>query len=155
MTADATRVVADADVLVADLLVGGASREALDHLRRHSWTTLVASESLLEDTEDAIAALADATLASDWRQRMAAFATLVEHPAGDHPALGSVRAGDAAHLLTLEPTLSDISTNVRLQRWVDVSVRAPAAFARVFDAAALYEGHVGGTYPGPDQDPRR
>ncbi|RLM83478.1 hypothetical protein D3D02_18005, partial [Halobellus sp. Atlit-38R] len=34
------RVVADADALAADLLLGGAAREALDALRSHAWTTL-------------------------------------------------------------------------------------------------------------------
>jgi hypothetical protein len=34
--ADPTRVVADADVLAADLLVGGVARDALDHVRAHS-----------------------------------------------------------------------------------------------------------------------
>jgi hypothetical protein len=152
--ADPTRVVADADVLVADLLVGGQSREAIDHLRRHSWTTLVASEALLEQAEAVIAELAEAALARDWRHRMTTFATVVEHAAGDHPALGSVRAGETAHLLSLDPGLTDASTNVRLQRWVNVSVRSPAAFARIFDPAALYESQVGDQYPGPDRDPR-
>jgi len=53
------RVVADADVLAADLLCDGASRDAIDHLRAHSWTTLVASDPLLDDAETVVADLAD------------------------------------------------------------------------------------------------
>ena len=43
------RVVADADVLAADLLVGGSAREALDIVRRHSWLEFVVTDSLLND----------------------------------------------------------------------------------------------------------
>lgn len=151
---DPAAVVADADVLAADLLVGGAARTALDHLRAHSWTTLHAGEPLLADAEALIAELADPALAADWRRRVAEWATVVEHPAGDHPALGPARAGGAAHVLTLDAELAGAATNAALKRWVDVSVRTPTAFARLFDAAALYEVVVGGDYPGPDRDPR-
>jgi hypothetical protein len=37
---------------------------------------------------------------------------------------------------------------------VETSVREPAAFARLFDPVGLYEHAVGGTYGGPDRDPR-
>jgi len=59
------RVVADADVLAADLLCGPDSdaRAAIDHLRRHSWVTLVASDHLLDDASAVIADLANDT----WR----------------------------------------------------------------------------------------
>ena len=53
--ADPTWVVADADVLAADLLCGEAAenpaRTALDHVRRHSWMSLVASDPLLDDAQ--------------------------------------------------------------------------------------------------------
>lgn len=151
---DPTRVVADADVLMADLLVGGPSRRALDHVRRHSWMTLIVSGPLLDDAESGIGRLSDPEFAADWRTRVAALATTVEHPAGDHPALGCVRAAAAAHLLSLNPELTGAATNRSLQRWVDVSVRSPDAFDRLFDPSSLYEVAVGGEYPGPDRDPR-
>jgi hypothetical protein len=154
MASDPTRVVADADVLAADLFVGGSARRALDHVRRHAWMTLVASDSLLGDTVAVITHIADADLASAWRTRIERFATLVDHPPDDHPALGCVRHGDAAHLLTLNPELHGAETNVSLKRWVEVSVRSPDAFDRLFDPAALYDTTGDGEYPGPDRDPR-
>lgn len=148
------RVVADADVLAADLLVGGAAREALDHLRGHSWTTLVASDPLLSDAEAVIAALADASLAADWRERVDAWREAVDHPAGDHPALASAYRGGAMHVLSFDERLTGAGTAVGLRDRFPVSVREPAAFAALFDAESLHADVVGGEYPGPDRDPR-
>jgi hypothetical protein len=155
MTADrATRVVADADVLAADVLVGGESRDALDVVREHSWLTLVASEPLLDDAEAVLADLAAPGLAADWRGKMDGLAELVEHPAGDHPALACALHGDAAHVLTLDDRLLGADAAVAVRARVETSVRRPQAFVAVFDPAALYEGVVGDDYPGPDRDPR-
>lgn len=154
MAADPTRVVADADVLAADLLVGGSAREALDHVRRHSWVTLVASDPLLADAEAVVASLADADLAGDWRDRVAEDAELVDHPSGDHPGLAAAYQGEAAHLLSFDEHLRSAKAGVSLQSRASVSVRHPDAFARVFDAASLYEATQGDDYPGPDADPR-
>ncbi len=154
MAADPTRVVADADVLAADLLVGGRAREALDHVRSHSWLTLVASDPLLDDAQAVIAALADADLAADWRERVEREREAVDHPDGDHPALASAYRGEAAHLLTFDDSLASAGAGLSLQSRVDVSVRLPDAFATVFDAASLYEATHDGEYPGPDRDPR-
>ncbi|HMB50092.1 MAG TPA: hypothetical protein VKM69_05475, partial [Natronoarchaeum rubrum] len=55
---DPARIVAGADVLAADALVGGPARAALDHVRSHSWIDLVASDHLLDDAEAVIADLA-------------------------------------------------------------------------------------------------
>ncbi|WP_435359609.1 DUF7384 family protein [Haloarchaeobius sp. DFWS5] len=154
MTDAAARVVADADVLAADLLVGGASRDALDHVREHSWVTLVASEHLLDDAEAVIADLADTDLAADWRERIEEEAELVEHPASDHPALASAYRGEAAHVLSFDENLRSVEAGASLNSRLSVSVRSPDAFARLFDAGSLYEAVVGGEYPGPDRDPR-
>lgn len=154
MTADPTRVVADADVLAADLLVGGDARAALDHVRRHSWLTLVASDSLLDDAEAVIADLADAALAADWRDRIEQGREAVDHPDDDHPALASAYRGEAAHLLTFADSLRSAEAGLSLQPRVSVSVRSPDAFATVFDAESLYEVTQNGEYPGPDRDPR-
>ena len=148
------RVVADADVLAADLLVGGPSREALDHLRAHSWTTLVASPTLLDQAEAVIAGLADPSLARDWRDRVAAWCERVEHPPDDHPALASAYRGGAMHLLTFDDRLTSARAGAALQGRVPVSVREPAAFAGLFDPESLHAEVVGGDYPGPDCDPR-
>lgn len=151
---DPARVVADADVLVADLLSGGAAREALDHVRAHSWVDLVASDPLLEDAEVIVAALADGTLAADWRDRVERERLRVDQATGDQPALASAYEGNAAHVLSFDEGLTSAGANLSLQPHVQVSVRTPAAFAALFDPASLYEAVEGGEYPGPDRDPR-
>lgn len=152
--ADPTRIVADADVLAADLLVGGNAREALDHVRAHSWLDLIASDPLLADAEAVIAALADEGLAAAWRERVEDLRVRVEHADGDHPALASAYAGGAAHLLTTDGDLASAQANLSLQSRLAVSVRPPDAFARLFDPESLYAATQGGEYPGPDRDPR-
>ncbi|MFO8114632.1 MAG: hypothetical protein R6U01_04615 [Halorubrum sp.] len=148
------RVVVDADALAADLLVGGAAREALDALRAHSWTTLVASDALLDDAAAVVSALADADLAADWRAAVEAWREPVAHPAGDHPALASAYRGAAMQVVSLDPSLTGARTAAGLRDRLPVSVREPRAFATVFSAESLYPEVVGGTYPGPDRDPR-
>ena len=148
------RVVADADALAADLLVGGAAREALDALRAHSWTTLVASDALLDDAEAVIAALADSALAADWRDAVEAWREPVTHPAGDHPALASAYRGAAMQIVSFDPSLTGARAAAGLRDRLPVSVREPRAFATVFSAENLYPETVGGEYPGPDRDPR-
>ncbi|WP_135821156.1 DUF7384 family protein [Halostella litorea] len=151
---DPTVVVADADVLAADLLVGGDARAALDHVRRHSWLTLVASDALLDDAEATIAALADDALAADWRARIEREREPVNHPPEDHPGLASAYRAGAAHLLTYDDDLRAAETGLSLQPYQGLSVRPPDAFAAVFDAESLYEATQEGEYPGPDRDPR-
>ncbi|MGQ3411148.1 DUF7384 family protein [Natrinema sp. LN54] len=148
------RVVADADVLAADLLVGGDAREALDHVRRHSWVELIASDPLLEETERLVTSLADADLAADHRERLEAERIAVEQPEGDHPALASAYRGEAAHLLSYDERLRSAEAGLTLQPRVSVSVRPPDAFATLFDPESLYAVVEGGDYPGPDRDPR-
>jgi predicted nucleic acid-binding protein len=152
--ADPTRVVADADVLAADLLVGGPAREALDCVREHSWMTLVASDDLLAEAAAVVADLTDPDLAADWRERADREREAVDHPPGDHPGLASAYRGRAAHLLTSDEGLASAGANRSLQSHMQVSVRTPDAFARLFDPGALYEATHDGAYPGPDRDPR-
>ncbi|MFB6121870.1 MAG: hypothetical protein ABEJ78_00215 [Haloferacaceae archaeon] len=152
--ASPARVVADADVLAADLLVGGSARDALDALRRHSWTALVASDPLLDDAEAVIEELADCSLAADWRQRVEAWRDPVSHPAGDHPALASALHGGAMHVLTFDEALTSAQAGAVIRDRAEVSVRSPRAFAALFDAESLYRAVEGGDYPGPDRDPR-
>ncbi|NHN46831.1 hypothetical protein G9464_04375 [Halostella sp. JP-L12] len=151
---DPTRVVADADVLAADLLVGGAAREALDHVRRHSWVDLAASDRLLDDAEAVVVELAGSDLAADWRDRIEAERVAVDHPPDDHPGLASAYRSGAAHLLSFDETLRSAKTGLSLQPYQGLSVRTPDAFAKIFDAASLYEATRDGEYPGPDRDPR-
>ncbi|WP_424001948.1 DUF7384 family protein [Haloarcula salina] len=150
------RIVADADVLAADLLCGpdGDARAALDHVRRHSWVTLVASEALLDDASAVVRDLADASLAADWRAQLESECELVEHPADDHPALAAAYRGGAAHLLSYDDRLRSAKTAASLSRHASLSVRPPDAFARLFDAESLYAVVESGPYPGPDRDPR-
>jgi predicted nucleic acid-binding protein len=148
------RIVADADVLAADLLVGGAAREALDHVRSHSWLTLVASEQLLADAEAVVADLADPGLASAHRERLADATERVDHPEGDHPALASAYRGGAAHLLSYDEALRSAKAGLSIQPHAKLSVRPPDAFARLFDPEGLYSLEHDDAYPGPDADPR-
>jgi predicted nucleic acid-binding protein len=151
---DPARVVADADVLVADLLVGGAARDALDHVRRHSWVDLAASDRLLDDAEAVVGELADPDLAANWRERIEDERVAVAHPPDDHPGLASAYQSGAAHLLSFDESLRSTKTGLSLQPYQGLSVRTPDAFAKVFDAASLYEATRGGEYPAPDRDPR-
>ena len=151
---DPTLVVADADVLVADVLVGGTARAALDHVRRHSWMGLVASDRLLADAEAVLCELADDALAEDWRATLEALRIGVEQPSEDHPGLASAYRGGAAHLLTFDESLTATGTNLAVQPYAALSIRTPAAFDRLFDPAALYEATHDDSYPGPDRDPR-
>jgi len=148
------RVVADADVLAADLLVGGDAREVMDVVREHSWVELVASDALLDDAEHVVADLADDDLATAWRERIANLCVRVEHDPGDQPALASAYAGGAAHVLSYDDALRSAETGAALQGRIDVSVKRPDGFVSLFDAESLYEAVVGGEYPGPDRDPR-
>lgn len=148
------RVVAGADVLAADLLAGGPSRAALDHVREHSWLTLVASDYLLDDAAAVIRALGDDTLVRDWRARIERECESVDHPAEDHPALASAYRGGAMQLLTLDDSLLSASAGAALRGRVETSPRHPRAFDTLFDAESLYREAVGGEYPGPDRNPR-
>ncbi|MFC5971908.1 hypothetical protein ACFPYI_11250 [Halomarina salina] len=150
----ATRVVADADVLAADLLVGGPSREALDLVRAHSWVDLVASDALLADAEAVVADLADGSLAADWRERCEDLRVVVDHPDGDHPAVASAHHGDAAHLLSLDEGLQSARAGAAIHAHVETSVKAPDAFVALFDPESLYPALFDAPYPGPDRDPR-
>ncbi len=148
------RVVADADVLAADLLVGGAARDALDVLREHSWTTLVASDPLLDDVEAVVASVADSPLAADWRAKLATWCEPVTHPAGDHPALASAYHGGAMQVISMDPALTGPGAAAGLRDRMPVSVREPQAFAAVFSPERLHPEAVGGEYPGPDREAR-
>ncbi|AFK19676.1 hypothetical protein E6P09_01775 [Haloferax mediterranei ATCC 33500] len=149
-----TRVVADADVLAADLLVDGPSRAALDQLRGHSWTTLVASDALLDDAEAVISTLSDEELAADWRTKVDEWAEVVDHPEGDHPALAAAYHGGAMHLLTFDERLRSAEAGVSLGERFPVSIRHPKAFASLFAPESLYAEVADDPYPGPDRDPR-
>ncbi|MDR5673389.1 PIN domain [Halalkaliarchaeum sp. AArc-CO] len=148
------RVVADADVLAADLLVGDASREALERVWRHSWIELLASDPLLSDAEATIAELSTPELAADWRELVEEWREPVTHPAGDHSGLASAYRGGAMHLLSFDRVLSSPRAGAELRGRVPLSVREPRAFTTVFDAESLYLEVVGGEYPGPDRPSR-
>lgn len=148
------RVVADADVLAADLFGDDDSREALDALREHSWTTLVASDPLLDDARAVVESLGDESLADAWRERAENWCEPVSHPPEDHPALGSAYRGGAMHILSFDDRLTSSQAAATLGSQFPVSVHHPRAFATLFDAESLYAEVVGGDYPGPDRDPR-
>lgn len=152
---DTSCIVADADVLAADLLVGGPARDALDHVRRHSWMSVAASDELAGDARAVIADLATEELAADWYRRFDRERVAVDHPSGDHPALASAYRAGAPHLLAFDEQLSSTGANLAMKSHMPVSIRHPDSFARLFDAESLYETLHDDSYPGPDCDPRR
>ncbi|MFC6961653.1 DUF7384 family protein [Halocatena marina] len=148
-----TRIVADADVLAADLLVGGSARDALTLVRSHSWIELIASDPLLVDAKAIIAALTTDELADDWRETIERERVAVEHPPDDHPALASAYRGEAAHILSFDERLQSAKAGVALKQHVDTSVKHPDAFVRLFDPEQLHEIVFDEPYPGPDRVP--
>lgn len=151
---DPTHVVADADVLVSDLLVGGPARDAIDVVRSHSWLELIATEPLLAETRDAVESLADQSLADDWRAAIDELAVVVEQPPEDRPALAAAYRGDASQIVTLDDRLRSAEAGATLRGRFEVSVRSPNAFLAVVDPATLYELAFEGPYPGSDREPR-
>lgn len=149
-----TRVVADADVLTADLLVGGPAREAMDIIRSHSWMNLYASEPLLADAEALIRQLGSDELASDWREKIAEILEMMDHPRGDHPGVAVAVHGDAGHILTFDEGLRSAAASVAIRQHTPTSIKTPAGFVRLFDPTTVYEAVFGEAYPGPDRDPR-
>jgi hypothetical protein len=148
------RLAADADVLAADVLIGGDARDAMDIVRGHSWVELVASDELLGDAEAVVRELGDDGLARDWRGKWEAVRIDVEQTPGDHPALASAQAGNAAHVLSYDDSLRSSETGTALQSRISVSVKRPDGFVNLFDPESLYDVVVGGEYPGPDRDAR-
>lgn len=134
---DPSRVVADADVLAAALLVDGSAREALSLVRQHSWMNLVASDQLLSDAQAVISDLTSEDLARDWRTAIERERIPVEHPEGDHPGLASAYRGNAAQLLTFDERLTSARANLSIQPHAKLSIRPPDAFVLVFDAERL------------------
>lgn len=151
---DPARIVADADVLAADLLVGGPAREVMDLIRAHSWIDLVVTDALLEDAEAIVREFADDTIASDWRSKIENLATVVEQRPGDHPALAAAYHGEAAHVLTFDESLRSARASAEIRARVETSPKSPDAFLALFDPERLYSAVVDGEYPGPDRDPR-
>lgn len=151
---DQTRIVVDADVLAADVLVGDAPRVVLDTVRAHSWLDLIATDPLLSDAESVIEECATRRLATEWREAIGPLVTSVEQPAADHPALAAAYRGGAAHLVSLDDRLRSPAAGAELRGAMDVSVRSPAAFVAVFDPAVAYESAFETEYAGPDRDPR-
>ena len=148
-----TRVVADADVLAADLLVGGDARRALEAVWQHPWMTLVASDPLLATATRVVESLTT-DVAADWEALLSAWREPVSHPPGDHPALGSAYRGGAMQLLAFEGTLTTPKTAATLSQRFPVSIREPAAFCQLFDPESLYQTVSTEPYPGPARKPR-
>lgn len=152
--AEITRVVADADVLAADLLVGeGSARDALDIVRAHSWIELVASDPLLADARTIISTLATDALANDWRETIETERLAVEQSPTDHPAIASAYNGEAAHILSFDEQLQSAKAGATLKQHVDTSVKHPDAFVHLFDPEQLHEIVFDEPYHGPDRDP--
>lgn len=149
-----TRIVVDADVLAADCCLDGPARAVLDDLYQQSWITLVASDQLLADAEAVIEAVATQSVASEWREQFSEWCEPVDHPSGDHPALGSAYRGGAMHVLSFDDELTSSAAGATLNNYISISVRQPDAFQLLFDPESLYAAAHDEPYPGPDRPPR-
>ena len=148
------RIVADIDVLAADLFCDGSARKSLDVIRSHSWITLIATAALLDEAQLLIESVASSALAADWRSRITETAHIVEPTASGHPALVAAHTGNAATLLTFNESLQSAQAGASLRAAVSTSIKSPEAFTLLVEPAQLYETLFGDTYPGPDTDPR-
>lgn len=137
---DPTRVVADADVLAADLLVDGDARVALNRIRDSETLTLVVTEGLLSDARGIVADLGDPSLATDWERRARADFSLVEPTLSGHPALVAAEAGNAATLLSHDERLQGAAAGVAIRQHVDTSVKSPGAFVSLLERTGFDEG---------------
>lgn len=136
---DPTRVVADADVLAADLLVGGGARAALDLLRASGPLTIVLTERLLADAHAVIATLAEPELADDWEARIRRDANVVSPTVAGHPALAAAATAGAASVLSLDDELRSPAAGVALRSRVATSVKSPDAFVSLVERSG-FEG---------------
>lgn len=150
---DPTRIVADTDVLAADLFIGGAAREALDLVRSHSWLTLVATQDLLEEAERVITTLGNQDLGRVWRSRMDEEVELITSVASGHSGLVAAASADAATVLSFDEHLQSAAAGVTIRSRVATSVKSPAAFISIVDPATLHETLFDRPYPGRDRDP--
>ncbi len=148
------RIVADADVLAADLLVGADARHALEPIWQHDWTHLVGSDQLLDDAQNVIETLSNESLAADWREQIELWREPVSHPVGDQPALASAYRGGAMHVLSFTEQLTSSQAGASLNDRFPVSIRQPDAFAFLFDPESVYPTVSDGPYSGPDRTPR-
>lgn len=151
--AEIARVVADSDVLTADLLVGKSARDALNIVRSHSWIDLVASDALLADARALITELASASLATEWYETIESERCAVDHPPEDHPALASAYNGNAAHVLSFDDHLRSAKAGITIRERTETSIKHPDAFVTLFDPEQLYETLFDEPYPGPDRSP--
>lgn len=149
-----TAIVADIDVLAADLFIDGPSRAAMDLIRSHSWMTLVATTDLLDQAAALIESLATPALATDWRKRCVEIATIVEPAGSGQEALVAAHAGNAATVLSLDPAAQSARAGTAIRKAVETSIKSPDAFVTMTDPQSLYQTCFDAPYPGPDRDPR-
>lgn len=134
---DPTRIVADSDVLAADLLVGGSARKALDMIRTHEFLSLITTDTILLETQRIIEALADADLAEDWGSRARVEFTVIKPSGGGHPAFEAAATSNAATVLSLDERLQSMRAGVAIRDHVATSVKSPQAFVAMVDPKAL------------------
>lgn len=134
---DPTRVVADTDVLAADLLVGGSAREAIDMIRTHDFLSLITTDTILLETHRIIETLTEKGLADDWLSRARRDFPVVEPDGSGQPAIEAAAASNAATVLSLEERLLSTQAGLTIRDHVATSVRSPRAFVAMVDPAAL------------------
>ena len=130
---DPMRIVADVDVLAADLLVDGTAREAMSMIRESATLSAVCSEELLSESREIIATLGDPTLAAAWERRARADFDIVEMRGDGHGALLTAAAGRAGTVLSHDEALQSVAAGVAIREHIETSVKSPDAFVSLVD----------------------
>ncbi|MFB6186470.1 MAG: hypothetical protein ABEI06_00840 [Halobacteriaceae archaeon] len=151
---DKTTFVIDSDVLIADLLIDGKARKALDLLRSHSWITVIISPELIRECTTVLAEFIDDSVVSAWKEKITTFGKCVTPTATGNKALACAKEANAAHVLTYDQRLLGVKAGVNIKPHVETSVKTPTSFLSIFEPKQLYEAVYDSSYEGPDQDPR-
>ncbi|MFB6186889.1 MAG: hypothetical protein ABEI86_08495 [Halobacteriaceae archaeon] len=152
---DKTTFVIDSDVLIADLLIDGKARQALDLLRSHSWITVSISPELITECTTVLAEFIDDAVVNAWEEKITTFGNCVTPTATGNRALACAKEADAAHVITYDQRLLGVKAGVNMKPYVETSVKTPDSFLSIFEPEQLYEAVYDSPYEGPDQDPRK
>ncbi len=134
---DPTCIVADVDVLAADLFIDGFAREALSMIRETPALSLVLTDTLIDQTVAVIEHFGDTELADTWEHRVRTDFETVEPVLAGHPGLVAAAAASAGTLLSHDERLQRARAGVAIRARVATSVKSPRAFVSIVDPSTL------------------
>lgn len=137
---DPMRVVADVDVLAADVFLDGSARAAVSLIRESPDLTLVVTDDLLTEARDLIADFTDDSVAAAWERCARTDFHVVDPSSSGHPALVAAEAGDAATVLTHDEQFQTASAGVAIRTYVETSVKSPEAFVALVERSSFETG---------------